>query len=112
MSRTGLTVVTALGLIVLSVALMASRWAALGTEVRGTPGDATWKVSLQVEGVLANHKASLTTVLPPDFRRQHILDESFASQSLAHSIRTNKDGGQRRAVWRPRHGPSRRKRSA
>jgi len=104
MSRTSLTVVTALGLIVLSVALMASRSAALGTEIDGTPGIAVWKVSLELEGELVARNASLTTVLPPDFRRQHIIDETFFSQELAHAIRTGRDGGQRRAVWRPRPG--------
>ncbi len=104
MSRTGLTVVTALVMIVLSVLLMVGRWQALGSEIDGTPGTAVWIVSLEVEGELVARRASVTTVLPPDFRRQHIIDEKFSSQQLAHTVRTGKDGGQRRAVWGPRPG--------
>src|SRR5581483_12331356 len=47
------------------------------------------------------------TVLPPDFRRQHVIDERFSSAELAHTIRTARDGGQRRAVWRARAGATR-----
>ena len=102
MSRTGLTVVTALALTVLSVALMAGRHYVLGSEIDGTPGTGTWKVTLTVEGRLSAANASITTVLPPDFRRQHVIDERFNSPELAHAIRTARDGGQRRAVWRAR----------
>src|SRR5258708_5964658 len=103
MSRTGLTLVTALALIVLSAGLMLGRWKVLGKEIDGTPGSGTWNVTLEVEGeLLAPANASVTTVLPPDFRRQHIIDETFWSKELSHEIRTAKDGGQRKAVWLPR----------
>src|SRR6516165_4234225 len=105
MSRTGLTVVTALALAALSVGLMLSRRSVLGKEIDGTPGSGTWNVTLEVEGeLLAPANASVITVLPPDFRRQHIVDESFTSRELSHEIRTAKDGGERKAVWLPRVG--------
>ncbi len=108
MSRTGLTVVTALVLTVLSVGLMLGRWYALGKEIDGTPGGGTWKVTLEVEGeLLAPDNTAVTTVLPPDFRRQHIIDETFSSRELSHEIRTAKDGGQRKAVWLSRVGARR-----
>jgi hypothetical protein len=108
MSRTGLTVVTALALAALSVGLMLSRRSVLGKEIDGTPGSGTWNVTLEVEGeLLAPANASVITVLPPDFRRQHIVDESFTSRELSHEIRTAKDGGERKAVWLPRVGARR-----
>ena len=108
MSRTGLTILTASALIVLSIALMLGRWYVLGNEIDGTPGSGTWKVTLEIEGeLLAPKNASVTTVLPPDFRRQHTIDETFTSRELTHQIHTAKDGGQRKAVWLPRLGPKR-----
>ncbi len=108
MSRTALTLLTALALAVLSVALMFGRWYVLGKEVDGTPGTGTWKVTLDVEGeLLAAKDPSVMTVLPPDFRHQHIIDETFASRELSHEIRTAKDGGQRKAVWLPKLGAKR-----
>ncbi|HEX5268908.1 MAG TPA: 7TM domain-containing protein [Gemmataceae bacterium] len=108
MSRTGLTFVTAFVLAALSVALMLDRWYVLGKEIDGTPGTGTWKVTVEVEGeLLAAKDPSVTTVLPPDFRHQHVIDETFASRELSHEIRTAKDGGQRKAVWLPRLGAKR-----
>jgi transglutaminase-like putative cysteine protease len=107
MSRTSLTVLTALALTALSVALMAGRHYVLGSEIDGTPGTGTWKVTLVVEGRLSAASASITTVLPPDFRRQHVIDERFGSAELSHAIRTARDGGQRRAVWRGNPGAAR-----
>jgi hypothetical protein len=108
MSRTALTVVTALALAALSVGLMLGRWNVLGKEIDGTPGTGTWKVTVEVEGdLLAAKDPAVTTVLPPDFRHQHVVDESFTSRELSHEIRTAKDGGQRKAVWLPRLGAKR-----
>jgi hypothetical protein len=94
----------ALALIGLSVMLMAGRHYVLGSEIDGTPGSGTWNVRLVVEGRLTGADVSIITVLPPDFRRQHIIDESFDGAGLSHAIRTARDGGQRRAVWRGRAG--------
>lgn len=102
MSKTMLTVVTALAISVLSLALIMDRWYVLGDEIGGTPGTAVWRVTVEVEGELTTPDASVTTVLPPDFRRQHVLDETFESPALAHKVGTARDGGVRRAVWKRR----------
>jgi hypothetical protein len=102
MSKTSLTIATALLLGLVSIGLILGRWYVLGSEIDGTPGDAVWKVSLVVKGELTAPDASVTIRLPPDFRRQHVLDEQFDSKELSHTVRTSKEGGQRRAVWRPR----------
>src|SRR5438552_1303924 len=107
MSKSLMTVVTALGLSALSVGLILGRWHVLGSEIDGTPGAAAWRVVLEVEGELTTADATVTTVLPPDFRRQHIVDEAFESKELAHKVRIAKDGGQRKAVWHRRAGTER-----
>jgi hypothetical protein len=101
-SKTWLTIVTALVLSMLSVGLILGRRHVLGPEIDGTPGDSVWKLTLTVEGEMTAPEARVTTVLPPDFRHQHIFDEAFESKELSHVLRTNREGGQRRAVWRRR----------
>ena len=102
MSKTSLTIITSLVLAMFSGGLMYGRWHVLGQEVDGTPGDATWRVVVEVEGVLQSKDPTLVTALPPDFRRQHIRDEHFESQQLGQRVRTTKGGGARRATWRLR----------
>jgi hypothetical protein len=102
MSRTGLTVVTALALIALSVGLMVARQYVLGSEIDGTPGSGTWHVTLEVEGELLAKDSSVTTYLTPDFRHQHIRDEKFDSPQLSYKPSRGRDQRQRRAVWRSR----------
>src|SRR5438128_2488116 len=92
MSKTALTGATAVGLAVLSLGLILSRWYVLGAELDGTVGSAVWSVALEVEGELAAPDSSVTTLLPPDFRRQHIVDESFTSQELSHKVKMARAG--------------------
>lgn len=99
MSKTALTVGTACGLALLSLGLILSRWHVLGAEIDGTPGNAVWKVELEVDGALTAPDSSVTMYLPPDFRRQHIVDEAFASRELSHKVKAAKDGSTRKAVW-------------
>ncbi|MFL5342189.1 MAG: 7TM domain-containing protein [Gemmataceae bacterium] len=103
MSKTSLTVITALALAALSGGLIAGRRSVLGPEVDGVKGDAAWNVAVQIEGTLTSKDPTLTTELPPDFRRQHIMDERFDIAELARTVRTARDGGVRRAVWRRRN---------
>src|SRR5207245_11688574 len=100
MSKTTLAVVTAAAVSALSLALILGRWYVLGDEIDGTPGTAVWRVAVEVEGEMTAPDASITTVLPPDFRGQHILDETFDSPMLAHKVSTARDGGARRAGWK------------
>jgi hypothetical protein len=106
MAKTRLTIVTALGLSILSVALILGRWWVLGAEIDGTPGESVWRISLTVEGELTRPDATLTMVLPPDCRRQHVLDETFQSENLVRAVRKTPEGGIRKAVWRRRPGPT------
>jgi hypothetical protein len=102
MEKTSLSVVTAIVLVVLSVALLISRWYVLGLEIDGLPGTSTWKVTLKVEGHLTAKDASLTIVLPPSFRRQLIADETFASQGLTHRVRRSTEIRSRKVEWKRR----------
>src|SRR5579871_4534600 len=99
MSKSLLTCLSALAISVLSLALMVSRWSALGSEVSGTPGTSTWLVRLELTGELLGPGADIKIELPPDFRHQHILDERFESKSLAHKLRHSKSGGTRSVIW-------------
>src|SRR5262245_14661384 len=81
MSRTTLSVVTAVLLAAGSVALMAARRRALGDELY-LPGDsAVWKVTMLVSGRSAGD-ARLTTAAPLDVGRQHVLRESGRSDEF------------------------------
>ena len=102
MSKSWWSVLTALVLTVASIALVAWRGHVLGPEIDGTPGISTWELILTMEGTLSGSEASVTMTLPPDFRRQHIIGESFESQEMTHRIRRSRAGGPRRAVWRRR----------
>jgi transglutaminase-like putative cysteine protease len=99
MAKSWLSVVTAAGLVTVSLAILLTRRYVLGAETAGPPG---WKVTLAVEGTLIQRDASITAVRPPDFRRQHISDEQFQSSSdLRDPIKTRKAAsGQRNATWR------------
>jgi hypothetical protein len=104
MRKTWLSVVTALLLAAVSVALIVGRWHVLGAEVDGIPGASAWKVTLRIDGELAARDGSVAAVLPLDFRGQHITDEAFDRAELTHKVRRRKDAGPRRAVWQRRMG--------
>src|SRR5262245_33648082 len=100
MAKTWLSVATALFLAAVSAVLFLGRWYVLGDEIEGPPGSSTWRVSLVLEGELTGKDALLTTLLPPDFRRQHMSEETFqSSKGLTHRVRKGKEAGPRRAVW-------------
>src|SRR5947209_3164973 len=99
MAKRRLSLLTAAVLLVVSVGLMLSRHAVLGPEVEGPPG---WKVTLQASGQLPGRMATLTTVMPPDFRHQHVAEEKLLSDELRYRIRKSKESGQRRVIWRRR----------
>src|SRR4051812_30988787 len=98
MSKTWLSVWTALGLVLLSVGLFLARWYALGNDISGA---GTWKVTLTASGELTADDAVLTSRRPPDFRYQHILDERFRSKELLHHIGRGKDLDRSEVIWRP-----------
>src|SRR5262249_44073877 len=100
MAKTRLSVVTALGLVVLSLALFLGRWYLLGADLFGPRGDSTWEVTLEVAGRLASPKGTVVLLPPPDFRRQHIYAEQFQSHELTYRVIHNRSSGRREIVWR------------
>jgi 7 transmembrane helices usually fused to an inactive transglutaminase/Transglutaminase-like superfamily len=103
MAKTWLSVVTAGVLVVLSLAILCTRRWVLGEETSGPPG---WRVTLLVEGSLTSRDASITTVRPLDFRRQHVFDEHFqSSKDLRDPVKTRKTAsGLQRFSWRRQGG--------
>jgi transglutaminase-like putative cysteine protease len=104
MRKTWLSVVTALVLIVLSGGLILARRYVLGAEIDGTPGASAWRVSVEADGQLTAPDGTVALVLPPDFRRQHIADETYDSAELAVRLRRSREAGPRRALWERRPG--------
>jgi hypothetical protein len=88
-------------LAVIALALIAGRWYALDPDLAGRRGAATWKVTLTAAGELTAHDGSVTVMLPPDFRQQHIADERFQSKELLHRVAKLRTSGRREVVWRP-----------
>lgn len=102
MSKSLLTILTALGISALSSALIFGRWYTLGAEIDGTPGTSAWRVQLRVDGHLLAGNGRIKLVLPPDFRHQHVIDEHFQSGELSHKMRHSKDGKARTVTWTSR----------
>jgi hypothetical protein len=107
MSKTWLSVLTALILVAMSAALLLWRSYTLGDEISGLAGTSTWKVTLEVEGDVTARDVSVTTVLPLDFRRQHVSDELFESQELVHRQQKSQSYRPRLAIWQRRPGVGR-----
>jgi transglutaminase-like putative cysteine protease len=97
MSRTWLSVITALVLTSVSAGIFLARRSALGPESAGPLG---WKVSLTVEGRLLAKDASISVTRPLDFRRQHISEERFQSGKELREPTKWKRFGQRKHTWR------------
>src|SRR5262245_50132077 len=104
MSRTTLCVLTAIGLAVLSAALMIGRCRILGHEARAPSGPRTWKVTLLVNGHSNGGNVRLRTALPLDFERQHIHNEAFSSTELVARPQDGKHPERRQVQWTPRPG--------
>ncbi|HEX4609839.1 MAG TPA: 7TM domain-containing protein [Urbifossiella sp.] len=84
MSRTRLTVVTALLLVALGAAIAITRFTTGGVDVGGLPGAARWEVTLTARGESSPGKAFRVEISnPPSFRRQHVFDERVESEELA-----------------------------
>src|SRR5262245_29515773 len=103
MSRTTLCVLTAAILASLSLGTMALRHAVLGDEVRRPVGPGTWKVTLEVQGISQGH-ARLLTATPLDLERQRLIDDTYASDELAHRPPEARHPERRRVLWSQRGG--------
>jgi transglutaminase-like putative cysteine protease len=107
MSRTRLTILAALILVAVSAGVFFTRRATGGVDVGGPAGVSSWEVTLAARGQLPPDKdAAVVTSSPPDFRRQHIYDESWKSNELAHrEDRWDAARGgnrEREAIWKRR----------
>jgi transglutaminase-like putative cysteine protease len=109
MSRTRLTALTALGLMVVSVAVFFTRWETGGVDA-GPVGASVWEVSISVRGELPPEKGAKKTprlILnsPPDFRRQHVTDVSWKSDELTRPAgRAGARSPQEQSAWKARPG--------
>jgi hypothetical protein len=109
MSRTTLCAITAAGLALLSLGVMALRHHALGDEARLPHGPGTWKVSMLVQG-RSQGDARLLTLTPLDFGHQHVLREACHSAEFLDAppeARHDKapeahHPGRRRVLWKKR----------
>jgi hypothetical protein len=104
MSRTALCVVTATGLVTVSLALMICRYQVLGDEVKIPNRPGTWKVTMLVNGKSSANDARLLTATPLDFGRQHIQSEMFRSAELISKPPDSKHPARRTVVWTQRAG--------
>jgi hypothetical protein len=103
MSRTTLCVITAGALSVLSVAIMMTRYATLGDEVKTPAGPSTWKVALVVRG-RSQGEARVTAAAPLDMGRQHVLREEYGSPQFVHKPVEAKRPDRRSVFWTRRPG--------
>ena len=85
MSRTRFTFLVALLLLGLSASVYFTRRATGGTDVGGPAGASSWEVTLTAQGRVPKDKdGAIFTTAPPDFRRQHVSNESWTSDELVH----------------------------
>lgn len=103
MSRTTLSLLTAGALVVVSVALMITRWRVLGAEVKVPSGPGSWKVSMVVQG-RSTGDARLMTATPLDFGHQHILREVLRSDELLNKPIDARHPERRQVIWTQRAG--------
>ncbi len=105
LNRTGLSVAAALTLTALALGMGLTRHAVLGPAIDGPRGLSAWKVTFVASGRLRGDDVSITLLLPPDFRHQHIFDEQFQSSDLINRTTRGNDVTSRQVSWR-RAGPA------
>jgi hypothetical protein len=103
MSRTTLCTLTAAGLALLSLGIMAVRRQALGDEVNRPVGPGSWKVTMVVQGTSLG-KAQLRTDTPLDLERQHVLEDTYASAQLFNKPPDARHPERREVLWSQRAG--------
>ncbi len=116
MSRTRLTALAALALLLAAAAVFFTRRATGGVDA-GPPGTSSWDITVTVrgefppagKGAAKGMKADprLTLYAPPDFRRQHVSDESWKSNELTRPEgRAGAKGLREKATWKAHPGGS------
>lgn len=106
MGRTRLTVLVAVGLIIVSIVTFFTRRATGGVDAGGPPGVSSWEVTLTAHGQMpAEKQATIVTSSPIDFRHQHVFEESWRSDDLIHRdgrSEAAKTNPVREAAWKRR----------
>jgi hypothetical protein len=102
MSRTTLCLLTAAGLAILSLGVMATRYAVMGGEVMPA-GPNVWKVTMKVTGTF-DGDANLRTETPLDVGRQHVLRESYDSPQLLNRPVEARHPERKQVLWSRRGG--------
>jgi transglutaminase-like putative cysteine protease len=101
MSKNRLSVITAVALVVFSLAVFIGRQVTFGTDSVRLRGASFWKVTMVASGELPSAATTVTTLQPPDFRRQHIYEERPSSEDLR--VSTSKKSartGRLELTWR------------
>ncbi len=104
MSRTTLSIITAIGLAALSIGLMIGRYQVLGDEVKVPAGPGTWKVTMLVQGMSTKSDARLMTAIPMDFGHQRVLNELCRSTELLAKPPDAKHPDRHQVIWTLRPG--------
>lgn len=103
MSRTTLSLITAIVLTVASLTLLVTRQQVLGDQVKVPLGPGTWRVTLLATGKCAGEVRAMT-LTPLDFGRQHILKESCKSEELLDRPPDARHPNRRQVIWTRRAG--------
>src|SRR5262249_34628820 len=95
--------ITAGGLALAALGVMAVRYRVLGDEVKLPGGPNVWKVTLTVTGK-ADGDPRVFTLAPLDFNRQHVLREDYKSAQMAEHTSDSPNPQRRRVLWTRRGG--------
>ena len=101
MSRTHLCFLTASVISLISLGVMATRYAVVGGEVPAGPN--TWKVIMTVQGV-GPSDAKVLSAAPLDFGHQHVLREQFTSAQMHAHPAPDRQPDRRQVLWTRRGG--------
>jgi transglutaminase-like putative cysteine protease len=86
-----------------AVGVSVARHAILGPDLDRPRGAGVWRITWAVTGTLTD-KDTVVQALPPDFRRQHVYDESWKSDELSRPEGRGARGPREKTVWKPRPG--------
>jgi hypothetical protein len=103
MSRTTLTILTAASLAGVALAIMATRYAVMGSEVKLPLGPNKWKVTMVVQGT-STGETRLQTTSPLAIGRQHVLKEAYHSDKLLAKPPEARNPDRRQVLWLRRAG--------
>ena len=101
MSRTGLCVLTASVLAIVSAGISILRLQVMGQEPRVPAGPGNYKVTMLIRGK-STGDARLISACPLDFNHQHVFGEEYSSSELFPKIVEGQHGIRRTLHWSQR----------